>query len=46
MAARALSTRSGQHLLSVARIIADLDGTAQVGTLAVAEALTYRSFTP
>ena len=46
MAARALSARSGQRLLSVARTIADLDGESQVGSSAVAEALTYRSFMP
>ena len=46
MAARALSARSGQQLLGVARTIADLDGEAQVGSSAVAEALTYRSFAP
>ena len=46
MAVRALSARSGQQLLGVARTIADLDGDAQVGTSAVAEALTYRSFAP
>ena len=45
MAARALSARSGQRLLSVARTIADLNGDEQVGPQAVAEALTYRSFT-
>ena len=46
MAVRALSARSGQQLLGVARTIADLDGDAEVGTAAVAEALTYRSFAP
>jgi magnesium chelatase family protein len=45
MAARALSARSGQRLLSVARTIADLNDDDQVGPQAVAEALTYRSFT-
>ena len=46
MAVRALSARSGQQLLSVARTIADLDGDVRVGSSAVAEALTYRSFAP
>ena len=46
MAVRALSARSGQQLLGVARTIADLNGDAEVGTAAVAEALTYRSFAP
>ena len=45
VAARALSARSGQRLLSVARTIADLNDDDQVGPQAVAEALTYRSFT-
>ena len=46
MAVRALSARSGQQLLGVARTIADLNGDAEVGTAAVAEALTSRSFAP
>ena len=43
---RVRSARSGQQLLSVARTIADLDGDVRVGSSAVAEALTYRSFAP
>ena len=46
MAVRALSARSGQQLLSVARTIADLDGDVRGRSSAVAEALTYRSFAP
>jgi len=43
---RKLSARSSQRLLRVARTISDLAADAEVGTAAIAEALTYRSFDP
>ena len=44
IAQRRLSARGAERVLRVARTIADLDGQAAVGTQAIAEALTYRSF--
>ena len=41
---RGLSARSAERVLRVGRTIADLDGSALVGTAAIAEALSYRSF--
>jgi magnesium chelatase family protein len=41
---RRLSARAAERVLRVARTIADLDDQAAVGTQAIAEALTYRSF--
>jgi magnesium chelatase family protein len=41
---RRLTARAGGRLLRVARTISDLDDKPGVGTAAVAEALTYRSF--
>ena len=41
---RQLSARAGQRLLLVARTISDLDSKEQVDAMALAEALTYRSF--
>jgi magnesium chelatase family protein len=41
---RRLSARAAERVLRVARTIADLEGTATVGTGAIAEALNYRSF--
>ena len=41
---RGLSARVAERLLRVGRTIADLDGTAEVGPSAIAEALSYRSF--
>ena len=41
---RRLSARAAERVLRVARTIADLEGTATVGTSAIAEALNYRSF--
>jgi magnesium chelatase family protein len=43
---RKLSARSSQRLLRVARTISDLAADEEVGTAAIAEALTYRSFDP
>ena len=42
--ARRLSARAAERVLRVARTIADLDDQAVVGTQAITEALTYRSF--
>ncbi|MEI7665576.1 MAG: YifB family Mg chelatase-like AAA ATPase [Synechococcaceae cyanobacterium ELA263] len=44
MEQRRLSARGGMRLLRVARTIADLVGQTSVGTAAIAEALTFRSF--
>ena len=44
MEQRRLSARGGMRLLRVARTIADLAGQPTVGTAAIAEALTFRSF--
>ena len=44
IAQRRLSARAAERVLRVARTIADLDDQAAVGTQAIAEALTYRSF--
>ncbi len=44
MEQRRLSARGGMRLLRVARTIADLAGQSSVGTAAIAEALTFRSF--
>jgi magnesium chelatase family protein len=44
MEQRRLSARGGMRLLRVARTIADLAGHQSVGTAAIAEALTFRSF--
>lgn len=41
---RRLSTRSAERVLRVGRTIADLNGEAEVGAQAIAEALTFRSF--
>jgi len=41
---RHLSARAALRLLRVARTISDLNGNPRVGTDAIAEALTYRSF--
>ena len=41
---RRLSARGAERVLRVARTIADLDAEERVGTQAIAEALTYRSF--
>ena len=44
IAQRRLSARGAERVLRVARTIADLDDQPAVGTKALAEALTYRSF--
>ena len=44
IAQRRLSARAAERVLRVARTIADLDDQPAVGTQAIAEALTYRSF--
>ncbi|MEY4296979.1 MAG: hypothetical protein RLZZ423_158 [Cyanobacteriota bacterium] len=44
IARRRLSARAAERVLRVARTIADLNDEAAVGTRAIAEALTYRSF--
>jgi magnesium chelatase family protein len=41
---RQLSARAGARLLRVAQTIADLNEQTKIGALAIAEALTYRSF--
>ena len=41
---RQLSARAGARLLRVAQTIADLNEQSKIGALAIAEALTYRSF--
>ena len=41
---RQLSARSGSRILRVARTIADLSDLSEVGPVAIAEALSYRSF--
>jgi magnesium chelatase family protein len=41
---RKLTARGGERVLRVARTIGDLQGHTQVSPVAVAEALTYRSF--
>ena len=41
---RHLSARAAERVLRVARTMADLDDQAAVGSQAIAEALTYRSF--
>ena len=41
---RQLSARAGARLLRVAQTIADLNDQTKIGAMAIAEALTYRSF--
>ena len=41
---RQLSARAGARLLRVAQTIADLNEQTKIGAIAIAEALTYRSF--
>ena len=41
---RQLSARSGARILRVARTISDLEDRPTLGTAAIAEALTFRSF--
>jgi len=41
---RQLSARAGARLLRVAQTIADLNEQTKIGAMAIAEALTYRSF--
>jgi magnesium chelatase family protein len=41
---RGLSARAAERVLRVGRTIADLNGDGAVGTSAIAEALSYRSF--
>jgi magnesium chelatase family protein len=41
---RQLTARSAERLLRVAQTITDLDGGREIGMVAIAEALSYRSF--
>jgi magnesium chelatase family protein len=44
IARRRISARGAERLLRVALTISDLDGTGEVGTRELVEALSYRSF--